>query len=339
MGFILQCGDCAERFDSSEESIKQTCLLINRMADLIEPVTGAVLRITRLAGQFAKPRSMAFEKQGDAELPNYQGDIINGSNFSLSERKPNPQRMVKAYEKAKKTLTFLENEGDFYSSHEALLLPFEQSLTRQEKDIWYDSSAHMLWLGYRTRFSGEAHAEFLRGLFNPIGVKIGPDSQIDDVMTLLDLLNPAHEIGKIVLICRYGVGVIRQKLHVLLRHLKISGHRVLWLCDPMHGNTHRNDRGFKIRRFSDILSESLDFISILRQEGQRPSGIHLELAGDQIKECDFDEITPQFHNTHCDPRLNPEQCLTLAGEIARALRGSSVSVQSLATSHQSSTSI
>lgn len=326
-GFLLQGGDCGERFETSESIVRETCQLISKMAKLIEPATGPVLKVMRLAGQFAKPRSFAFETQGDLRLLNYQGDIINGSDFTPSERQPNPHRMLTAYKKAEATLSLLTHQGDFYSSHEALLLPYEQSMTRQERDLLYDSSAHMLWLGYRTRFPDEAHAEFLRGLYNPLGVKIGPNNTIDEIQRLLTLLNPSNEADKIVLICRYGADAIRKKLQTLIQHIKKERHRVLWICDPMHGNTHRNNRGLKVRRFDDMLSETLDFISILQQQQVRPSGIHLELTGASVWECDVDGIEPSFHNTHCDPRLNPEQSLTLANEIARALKKSSMVVQ------------
>ncbi|HXV74387.1 MAG TPA: 3-deoxy-7-phosphoheptulonate synthase, partial [Sphingomonadales bacterium] len=276
-GFLLQGGDCGESFESPPETARKTCRILARTAEILAREAGAVTAVTRLAGQYAKPRSKLFETQEGLTLPNYRGDIVNGTGFSARARAPDPMRMLAAYANAQQTLGVVRGEGEFFISHEALLLPFEQALLRKAEGICFSASAHMLWLGYRTRFSGEAHAEFLRGIANPLGVKVGPESLAEDLKALLHLLNPKNELGKVTLICRFGADAIAARLPVILRAVESGGFNVLWSCDPMHGNTRRNGEGLKVRHFADILSETLGFVAILRAEGVRPAGIHLEL--------------------------------------------------------------
>jgi len=322
-GFLLQGGDCGESFGDGPEAAAGTARLLSRMAAILAGAAGPVVVVARLAGQYAKPRSEPTEAKAGATLPNYRGDIVNGIAFSPAARAPDPKRMLVGYAKANETLDRLKREGEIFTSHEALLLPFEQALARKGDGLWYSSSAHMLWLGYRTRFPGEAHAEFLRGVANPLGVKVGPESGHEDLKNLLRILNPANEPGKVTLICRFGAGKIGSALPLALRAIAEEGFNALWACDPMHGNTRRTAEGLKTRRVGDILSEALDFVSILRAEGVRPSGIHLELTGNGVAECgELARVPASRNHTHCDPRLNPAQALDLASVLAAELQPS-----------------
>jgi 3-deoxy-7-phosphoheptulonate synthase len=319
-GFLLQGGDCGESFDDRPGAATATARLLGQMAGRLEAPAGPVVSVARLGGQYAKPRSEDVERRGAERLPNYRGDIVNGGAFSVEARTPDPERMLTAYARAQDTVSALA--GGVFTSHEALLLPFEQALLRNENGVWYSSSAHMLWLGYRTRFADGAHAEFLRGIANPLGVKVGPESSPEDLLRLLALLNPDNEAGKITLVCRLGLDTVGQLLPRLVRAVEGEGFSVLWSCDPMHGNTRRNADGLKVRSLDRLLAEALSFVALLRAEGVRPGGIHLELTGEDITECGEGaaEVASRTRNhTHCDPRLNAAQSLSLASALAAEL--------------------
>ncbi|HEV2817352.1 MAG TPA: 3-deoxy-7-phosphoheptulonate synthase [Allosphingosinicella sp.] len=323
--FLLQGGDCAESFaEFSAENIDANVALIEAMAARIAAASGlAVIRVGRMAGQFAKPRSAAVEIRGEAALPAYRGDIVNGIAFEPAARRPDPERMFRAYAQAAATLNRIGPA--VHASHEALLLPFEQALVRIEAGRAYGSSAHFLWIGDRTRFIGSAHVEFLRGLANPIGIKCGPALDPAALPRLLDILDPAREPGRITLIARLGRARIAAALPPLLRAVRDSGHPVLWACDPMHGNTMRTPGGAKTRPLADILAETRAFFAATRAEGVRCGGLHFEMTGRDVAECigggveaEDADLADRYH-THCDPRLNPAQALALADLVADAL--------------------
>jgi 3-deoxy-7-phosphoheptulonate synthase len=346
-----------------------------------------VVKVGRVAGQFAKPRSEPIETIGDVTLPSYRGDNINGIGFTPEERLPDPERLITAYDQAAATLNLLRalatggyanlrnvnrwnldfarnaafaedylrlihrieesldfigglgvdagpkgavDTVDFYTSHEALLLGFEQAMTREDRLFgsrgFYDTSAHMVWIGDRTRQPDGAHVEFCRGIANPVGVKCGPSLEPDDLLRLLDTLNPKNEAGKIVLIARFGAEKAAAGLPRLVRAVSKAGKAVVWSCDPMHGNTLKTGSGYKTRPFDRILSEVRIFMSVLPAEGAYPGGVHLEMTGDAVTECiggamevTEDALSSRYH-THCDPRLNGDQSLELAFLIARELR-------------------
>jgi 3-deoxy-7-phosphoheptulonate synthase len=342
------------------------------------------VKLGRMAGQFAKPRSGPTETIGSVTLPSYRGDIINDIAFEADLREPDPERMIKAYNQSAATLNLLRafsNGGyanlhqvhawthdfmgrspwtkkfrdvadrigealefmaacginpdtvpqlkgtTFYTSHEALLLPYEQALTRQDSLTggWYDTSAHMLWIGDRTRFEGSAHVEYLRGIGNPIGIKCGPSLDADTLLRMLDTLNPARVAGRMTLITRYGHDKIEAGLPPLIRAVKASGHPVVWSCDPMHGNVIKASNGYKTRPFDRILAEVRGFFAAHRAEGTFAGGIHIEMTGQNVTECtggavDVTELSlgDRYH-THCDPRLNAGQSLELAFLLAEML--------------------
>ncbi len=385
--FLLQGGDCAESFaEFHPDTIRDTFRVLLQMAVVL--TFGAALpivKVGRMAGQFAKPRSAPVEVQDDVELPSYRGDIINAIGFSGDARRPDPQRMLQAYHQAASTLNLLrafaqggfadlqrvsswnndfvadspqghryaemaeriqealsfmkacgltpENvpqmrETDFYTSHEALLLPYEESMTRIDSTTggWYDTSAHMLWVGDRTRQSDHAHVEFLRGINNPLGIKCGPSLEADDLLRLLDILNPDNEAGRITLITRMGAGQAADHLPRLIRRVEREGRVVVWSCDPMHGNTIKAANGYKTRPFDRILSEVREVFAIHRAEGTHAGGVHFEMTGRDVTECiggaqaiSDDDLSDRYH-THCDPRLNASQALELAFLIAEQLR-------------------
>ena len=385
-GFLLQGGDCAESFaEFHPDNIRDTFRVLLQMA-VIMTFAGKqpVVKVGRMAGQFAKPRSAPTEKQGDLELPSYFGDIINGIEFDPATRRNDPERMVKAYAQGAATLNLLrafasggyanlrqvhkwtldhiakspwgdkfaemaDRIGEaldfmaacgvdptsvpqlkgtsFYTSHEALLLQYEQALTRRDSltGEWYDCSAHMLWIGDRTRFEGSSHVEFLRGVGNPIGMKCGPSLEPDALLRMLDLLNPQREAGRITLITRYGYDKIEAGLPKLVRAVKAEGHPVVWSCDPMHGNVVKAESGFKTRPFERILGEVRGFFAVHRAEGTHPGGIHIEMTGKNVTECTgglidiTDAALADRYHTHCDPRLNGAQSLELAFLIAEEL--------------------
>jgi 3-deoxy-7-phosphoheptulonate synthase len=391
--FLLQGGDCAESFvDFSANNIRDTFRVLLQMAVVLTYGAGVpVVKLGRMAGQFAKPRSSNVEKVGEVELPSYRGDNVNGFEFTAASRLPNPERMVQAYNQSAATLNllrafaqggyadlhevnrwnldFVRNspaaakyedlaarldetlnfmaacglnsattpqiaETDFFTSHEALLLPYEEALTRVDSTSgdWYDCSAHMLWIGDRTRQPDGAHVEFLRGVRNPIGFKCGPSLSVEDTLRLIDTLNPANEPGRIVLIVRMGAEKVAEKLPPLVRAVKRAGKSVVWSCDPMHGNTVTANNGRKTRHFDSILREVKEFFAVHRAEGTHPGGVHFEMTGQEVTECigGSTEITVdnlnERYETQCDPRLNASQVLELAFLLAEQLKAERLSV-------------
>ena len=332
--FLLQGGDCAESFaEFSPENIRGSYDLIAAVAERLGAASGLpIIRVGRMAGQFAKPRSTDPERQGDTALPAYRGDIVNGIAFDPAARVPDPERMFRAYAQATATLAhlrgFAEAEGTpFYTSHEALLLPFEEALVRRDPASGrpFGTSAHLLWIGDRTRFPGSAHVEFARGLANPLGAKCGPTLTADILLRLLETLNPKRQAGRITLICRMGHERAAEALPPLIRAVRQEAHPVLWSCDPMHGNTIKAANGYKTRPFSRILAEVSTFFAVTRAEGAIGGGIHVEMTGQDVTECTGGaiDVTEQDlgdrYHTHCDPRLNPGQALELAALLAGLL--------------------
>ncbi len=384
--FLLQGGDCAESFaEFHPNNIRDTFRVILQMAVVLTFASKLpTVKLGRMAGQFAKPRSGPTETIGDTVLPSYRGDIINDIAFEAAAREPDPERMIKAYNQSAATLNLLrafsnggyanlhqvhawthdfmgrspwtkkfrdvaDRIGEalefmaacginpdtvpqlkgtiFYTSHEALLLPYEQALTRQDSLTggWYDTSAHMLWIGDRTRFEGSAHVEYLRGIGNPIGIKCGPSLENDALIRMLDTLNPARVAGRMTLITRYGHDKIEASLPPLIRAVKASGHPVVWSCDPMHGNVIKASNGYKTRPFDRILAEVRGFFAVHRTEGTFAGGVHIEMTGQNVTECtggavDVTELSlgDRYH-THCDPRLNAGQSLEMAFLLAEML--------------------
>jgi len=384
--FLLQGGDCAESFaEFHPNNIRDTFRVLLQMAvALTFAGKMPVVKVGRMAGQFAKPRSAQTETQDGLTLPSYFGDNINGIEFDPATRRNDPQRMVRAYSQAAATLNLLrafagggyanlrqvhqwtldfmgrsawadkfENLADrigealdfmeacgvdpeqvpqlqgtsFYTSHEALLLPYEQALTRRDSltGEWYDCSAHMLWIGDRTRFEGSAHVEFMRGIGNPIGMKCGPSLEPDALIRMLDTLNPSREAGRMVLISRFGNDKVRDGLAPLVRAVAREGHPVVWSCDPMHGNVIKAESGFKTRPFERITDEVRGFFEVHRAAGTHAGGIHVEMTGQDVTECTggavaiTDELLGDRYHTHCDPRLNAAQSLELAFLMAEML--------------------
>jgi 3-deoxy-7-phosphoheptulonate synthase len=385
--FLLQGGDCAESFgEFHPDNIRDTFRVLLQMA-VVLTFAGKVpvVKVGRMAGQFAKPRSDNHETKDGVTLPSYRGDIVNDIAFEPVAREPNPERMLRAYMQSAATLNllrafstggyatlnrvhkwnldfvgrspwaeryqdvadrigeslaFMEACGinsetvpqlqgtEFYTSHEALLLGYEESLTRQDSltGQWVDTSAHMLWVGDRTRFEGSGHIEFLRGILNPVAMKIGPSLSSDDMLKLIDTLNPSNEPGRLTLISRFGADKIEAHLPVLIRAVEREGKHVVWSCDPMHGNTVKAVSGYKTRPFERILSEVRSFFAIHRAEGTYAGGIHAEMTGQNVTECTggavaiTDEGLADRYHTHCDPRMNAGQSLELAFLIAEGLK-------------------
>ncbi len=384
--FLLQAGDCAESFDTSADSIRDRLRVILQMAVILTYYTGVpVVKVGRIAGQFAKPRSSDTETVDGVELPSFRGHIVNDIGFTADERAANPKRLLLAYNRAAATLNLLraftkggfaslsrvhqwnrefvadspagqryENladeidravqfmsacgvnsdtladlrQVDFYTSHEALLLDYEEALTRSDSltDDWYDCSAHMLWIGERTRQLDGAHVEFLRGVGNPLGCKLGPSATVDDVLALCRTLNPDDVAGRLTLVTRMGATRIVDDLPPLLDAVKTAGHPVVWACDPMHGNTFTADDGRKTRHFDDVLAEVSGFFAAHRFTGTHPGGVHLELTGDDVTEClgggaavETADLGSRYE-TMCDPRLNGSQSLDLSFRLAELLR-------------------
>ncbi len=384
--FLLQGGDCAESFaEFHPNNIRDTFRVILQMAVVLTFASKLpTVKLGRMAGQFAKPRSADTEVIGGVELPSYRGDNINDIAFTPEGRIPDPQRMIRSYSQAAATLNLLRafatggyanlhqvhrwthdfmgrspwakkyadvadrigealdfmaacgidadsvpqlKATSFYTSHEALLLPYEQALTRQDSltGDWYDTSAHFLWIGDRTRFDGSAHVEFLRGIGNPIGIKCGPTLEPDALLRMLDTLNPARTAGRMTLITRYGHDKIEAGLPKLIRAVQRAGHPVVWSCDPMHGNTIKATTGYKTRPFDRILAEVRGFFAVHRAEGSHAGGIHAEMTGQNVTECTGGaiDVTEQSladrYHTHCDPRLNAGQSLELAFLLAEML--------------------
>jgi 3-deoxy-7-phosphoheptulonate synthase len=384
--FLLQGGDCAESFaEFHPNNIRDTFRVILQMAVVLTFASKLpTIKLGRMAGQFAKPRSTPTEEKGELSLPSYRGDIVNDIAFEAAGRAPDPQRMVQAYNQSAATLNLLrafasggyanlhqvhawthdfmsrspwtkqyrdvaDRIGEaldfmnacginpetvpqlkgtqFYTSHEALLLPYEQALTRQDSltGDWYDTSAHFLWIGDRTRFEGSAHVEFLRGIGNPIGLKCGPSLAPDELLRQLDLLNPGRIPGRMTLITRYGHDKIEAALPAIVRAVTREGHPVVWSCDPMHGNVIKTNNGYKTRPFERILAEVRGFFAVHRAEGTFGGGIHVEMTGQNVTECTGGamdvtqmDLADRYH-THCDPRLNAGQSLELAFLLAEML--------------------
>ena len=382
--FLLQGGDCAESFSEFHaNNVRDTVKVLLQMAAVLSYAGGMpVVKLARMAGQFAKPRSSDTEKQGGIELPSYRGDIVNGAEFTADARVPDPARMTQAYSQAATTLNLLrafahggfadlrlvrqwnqdfvaaspqgeryaalaERIGesldfmaacgldtpqmrtvDLWTCHEALLMPYEEALTRQDSltGKWYGCSGHLLWIGDRTRQADHAHVEFLRGVDNPIGMKCGPSLQPDDLVRLLDILNPDREAGRMTLIARMGESTLGQNLPSLIRAVQREGHVVAWVNDPMHGNTITTSTGRKTRPFARILAEIRAFFDIHAAEGTHAGGIHVEMTGKNVTECTggAEELSDQDldarYHTLCDPRLNGSQALELAFLVASSLR-------------------
>lgn len=389
-GFLLQGGDCAESFDEfSADKIRDTFRAILQMSVILTYAGGVpIVKVGRIAGQFAKPRSADTEIRDDVELPSYRGDIINSLEFSKESRIPDPSRMIKAYNQCASTINLLRafsrggyadlarvhgwnmefvsslpqgkryeimasdiekclrfmgacginsktlpalRETDFYTSHEALLLPYEQALTREDstrKGDFYDTSAHFLWIGARTLQADSAHIEFAKGIKNPIGVKVSANMKTDDLLRIIDALNPDNIAGRLTLITRMGKDNIEDGLSPLLKAIKAEGRHVVWSCDPMHGNTITSSSGYKTRPFDAILAEVKGFFAAHRTHGTHAGGIHVEMTGDNVTECTGgienimdDDLSSRYH-THCDPRLNVAQSIELAFLLAEELKKS-----------------
>ncbi|MDH4169544.1 MAG: 3-deoxy-7-phosphoheptulonate synthase class II [Acidimicrobiia bacterium] len=385
--FLLQAGDCAESFDSSADSIRDRLRVILQMAIVLTYSGGLpVVKVGRIAGQFAKPRSSPTETRDDTELPSFLGHLVNDVGFSEAERQPDPERLITAYNRAASTLNLLRaftqggyadlsqvsswnrefvatspagqrysqmaedidralqfmtacgissvntpqlHHVDFFTSHEALVLDYEEALTRQDSltGNWYDCSAHMLWVGERTRQLDGAHVEFLRGVENPLGVKIGPTATIDQVVGLCEALNPDRIPGRLTLITRMGADAVAERLPPLLRRVTDAEHPVVWVTDPMHGNTYTSESGRKTRHFDQVLAEISGFFDAHHRAGTIAGGVHVELTGDDVTEClgGSDELVDgdleQRYETMCDPRLNGRQSVDLAFRVSELLRG------------------
>jgi 3-deoxy-7-phosphoheptulonate synthase len=326
--FLLQGGDCAESFaEFSPETIRGTAGLLAAMAERLAAASGLrIVRVGRIAGQFAKPRSRELERRGGRSLPMYRGDIVNGIDYDEAARRPDPERMFRAYGQSAATLSHLRAltaAEPIYASHEGLLLPYEQALTRRDGAGWYGSSTHFLWVGDRTRFAASAHVEYLRGVTNPIGIKCGPALRPEALLALLDTLNPGREAGRITLVARMGLAEVGQALPPLLRAVAAAGHPALWACDPMHGNTVKAANGYKTRPMAHIFGELEAFFAACRAEGVRGGGVHVEMTWRDVTECTGAAVTEQDladrYQTYCDPRLNRGQAIDLADLVADEL--------------------
>ncbi|MBB1292227.1 3-deoxy-7-phosphoheptulonate synthase class II [Pseudoalteromonas sp. SR44-5] len=385
--FLLQGGDCAESFsDFNAANIRDTFKTILQMAVVLTYGGKCpVVKIARMAGQYAKPRSADLETIDGVSLPSYRGDIVNNFEFTEQARIPDPQRLMTAYhhsaatlnllrafaqggladlhqvnrwnmgfvaanplkekyqqlaDKIQDALEFMEvcginstiapslKETDLYTSHEALLLGYEEALTRRDhlSGDWYDCSAHFVWIGERTRQLDHAHIEFFKGIKNPIGVKVGPGMDPDDLIRLIDALNPDNIPGRLTLITRMGADVLPEKLPALVRRVQQEGRKVIWSSDPMHGNTEKATSGYKTRSFDNILREISQFFAVHKAEGSYAGGVHLEMTGQHVTECTggayglSDDDLAQRYRTQCDPRLNADQVLELGFLVADLLK-------------------
>ncbi len=386
-GFLLQGGDCAESFaEFQADNIRDLFRVLLQMSVVL--TFGAacpVVKVGRLAGQFAKPRSADDETLEGVTLPAYRGDMINAMEFDTGGRVPDPERLMQAHNQAAATLNLLRafaqggyadlhkvhqwnlsfvansplgeryqdmadrldetlafmaacgltsettpqiRETDFFTSHEALMLNYEQAMTRVDSTSgdWYDTSAHMLWVGDRTRDLDGAHIEFLRGIGNPLGVKIGPGADPDTLLKLCDVLNPANEPGRLTVIARFGAEDVERRLPPFVQAIQREGKVVVWACDPMHGNTVKSSTGYKTRHFDSILAEVQGFFAVHQAEGTHAGGVHFELTGQDVTECiggaqaiTEANLAARYH-THCDPRLNAKQALELAFLLAEMLK-------------------
>ncbi|MCF8495238.1 MAG: 3-deoxy-7-phosphoheptulonate synthase class II [Alphaproteobacteria bacterium] len=388
--FLLQGGDCAESFaEFNASKIRDTFRVILQMSVVLTYAGSLpVVKVGRIAGQFAKPRSSDTETQNGLTLPSYRGDNINGLEFTAESRRHDPERMLKSYHQSASTLNLLRAfamggyadlnrvhgwnldfikdsplgaryedlasridealrfmaacgvTGDtvpelrqtaFYTSHEALLLNYEEAMTRTDSltGEWYDTSAHLLWIGARTHQEDHAQIEFVRGIKNPLGLKCSPSLSPDELLRLTDALNPENIPGRLTLIARMGQDQVLEKLPPLVRAIQREGRSVVWSCDPMHGNTLTSSSGYKTRRFDHILDEVKGFFAVHKAEGTHPGGVHFEMTGQNVTECvggaqdiTDEDLSSRYH-THCDPRLNANQALELAFLIADELKGAS----------------
>ena len=385
--FLLQAGDCAESFrDFSADNIRDKLRVILQMAVVLTYGAGVpVVKVGRIAGQFAKPRSSPTERVGNLELPSFRGHMVNDDLPDAASRIPDPERLIASYHQAASTLNLVRaftkggfadlshvhawnqefvassNEGrryeaiaaeidralrfmracginlgaeqqlhqvDFWTSHEALILGYEEALTRQDSltGDWYDCSAHLLWIGERTRQLEGAHMEFLAGVKNPVGCKIGPTATPDEVLEYCERLNPARVPGRLTFISRMGHEAVGDHLPALVRAVRDAGHPVVWVCDPMHGNTFSSPSGRKTRHFDHVLAEIREFFAVHAAEGTWPGGVHIELTGDDVTEClggaeeVFEDQLGARYTTMCDPRLNARQSIDLAFRVAELLR-------------------
>ncbi|MFZ0693211.1 MAG: 3-deoxy-7-phosphoheptulonate synthase class II [Alphaproteobacteria bacterium] len=385
--FLLQGGDCAESFaEFHPDNIRDTFRVMLQMAVVLTFAAACpVVKVGRMAGQFAKPRSEPTETQNGVTLPAYRGDMINGMEFTPESRNPDPERLIQAFNQSAATLNLLRafaqggyadlhqvhrwtlgfvsrspqgeryrdladrigetlhfmeacgltsetapqiRETDFFTSHEALILQYEQALTRVDSTTgdWYDCSAHMLWIGHRTRQLDGAHVEFLRGVGNPLGLKVGPGLAPDELLRIIDTLNPENEPGRLTLISRMGADKVATALPPVVRAVKREGRNVVWACDPMHANTIKSTTGYKTRSFDRILDEVRGFFAVHQAEGTYAGGVHVEMTGQDVTEClgGAQAITEQGlgdrYHTHCDPRLNANQAIELAFLTAEALK-------------------
>jgi 3-deoxy-7-phosphoheptulonate synthase len=385
--FLLQAGDCAESFaDFTADAIRDKLKVILQMAVVLTYSSGVpVIKLGRIAGQFAKPRSSPTERVGDLELPSFRGHLVNDDAPTLEARVPDPSRLIAAYHQSASTLNLLRafttggfadlsqvhvwnqqfvassNAGlryeaiaseidramrfmracgidlqseaslqqvDFWTSHEALILGYEEALTRRDSltGDWYDCSAHLLWVGERTRQPGGAHLGFLSGVSNPVACKLGPTATDAEVVEVCGILDPDRSPGRLTLISRMGAGRVASALPPLMRAVRRAGHPVVWACDPMHGNTFASPGGRKTRHFDHVLAEISEFFAVCRSEGGWPGGVHVELTGDDVTEClggaeeIFEDQLDSRYTTTCDPRLNGRQSLDLAYRVAELLR-------------------
>ncbi len=385
--FLLQGGDCAESFSEFHaNNIRDTFKVLMQMAVVMTYSAGVpVVKVGRLAGQFAKPRSSNTETFDGIELDSYRGDIINGVEFTKEARTPNPKRMIQAYNQASATQNLLRafatggmadlhqvhswnldfahksevseqyeklaqeierslkfmkacgitsktyrnlRETDFYTSHESLLLPYEEAFTRKDSltGEWYNTSAHMVWIGDRTRQLDGAHVEYMKGINNPIGIKAGPSMDPEDLVKLCNALNPQNEAGRLNIIVRMGADKVGDGMPKLIRAIEAEGMKVIWSCDPMHGNTVKSSNNYKTRPVDAILTEMKQFFQVHKAEGTYGGGVHLEMTGKNVTECiggtftvTEEDLSSRYH-THCDPRLNADQSLELAFLIADTLK-------------------
>jgi 3-deoxy-7-phosphoheptulonate synthase len=385
-GFLLHAGDCAESFaDFSADKIRDQLKIILQMAVVLTYSTGVpVVKVGRIAGQMAKPRSSDVEQRDGAELPSFRGDMVNDFAFDAAARIPDPQRLVRAYNQAAATLNLLRafvkggfadlsrvhqwnlefvgssregrryealageidralrfmracgiqlddelqlHQTEFYTSHEALILGYEEALTRRDSltGDWYDCSAHLLWVGDRTRQLDGAHVGFVAGIRNPIGVKLGPTTTAAEAVALCDRLDPACEPGRLTLVCRMGASRVRECLPAIVDGVEATAHKVVWVCDPMHGNTYQHESGYKTRHLEDVIEELTGFFEVCRDAGVWPGGVHVELTGDDVTEClgggdAIDDSLDRRYETLCDPRLNARQSLELAFRLSELVR-------------------
>ena len=318
--FILQAGECAERFvDAADSRVQAQAQLLQDLSQkLAAHLQKPVVTVGRIAGQYAKPRSLAFETQEALSLENYRGDLINAFEFSAKARAPDPQRLLMAYQAAQQSLKHLDRHSpEIYTSHEVLHLAFEQSLTRQHAGQYYNTSTHFPWVGLRTAQPESAHIEYLRGIANPIAIKLSSNLSAKDIKNLLLKLNPERELGRLSLIHRLGAHAIAKQLPLLIKAVQETEIPVLWICDPMHGNTQRNARAHKFRLTTAIADELQQAIQIHQDLDSSLAGLHLELTSDAIRECvdDASELGTSEPSYIVDPRLNREQAMALVGRI------------------------